>query len=635
MVGSKRRLTDLSTIDDDAAYPFLPTGSGGRLNALVELEEARSCLYPTGFYNKALEPRQKRARKLPPQPTVATPSVHISPPHQPATELPLEPTGAGTRVNIDQGEAIGTWDDLGDVFGGNGGGCAQVNDGIQPVSKPAEITEAHLASYLDAVNRWVSGLSHIDGPIFAIEGWDLARQRSTGTWYHIQYIFLPDTLNVVCTCPPAVKYGHCVHELMFRHYDVQKFAGSVDTRNFSGTRVVMFLRQPVPNTSDSLTMFSVAHPDSPFLKERALVTHIGPSPTHGEWRCSKDAGGHKTCTHVSSAQRALCGALEIEWIASTTEENEDGGRIELVAAEPVAALPRQGAVSYRPVLPPRFITLKTDPVLYERPPPYRSPPAGVIPLDTASSCPCPSTKRATVRGDKGSEVKDCRVWTAWDVYEAKVQLQRCPNCFSTSRRYIGPDLREVGLFNYNNTTIVSHELLDDYTIMFTTSETPFTSFCTFMNHRFGEVPRPPNVPRATFMGEDLFRSVWFAYVLIQSFEKDMLCTLCGPHPKTVIWDGVTLAFDKSTSPPPSARQPLPPLTPFDQGRIPLLHRKFFLEIVAEESVLQLVNGKALIRLKQFLTPPNAQDSVSLINGIPAFYHLYHIHPNPLALSPHI
>ncbi|TEB10931.1 hypothetical protein FA13DRAFT_1806195 [Coprinellus micaceus] len=72
-----------------------------------------------------------------------------------------------------------------------------------------------------------------------------------------------------------------------------------------------------------------------------------------------------------------------------------------------------------------------------------------------------------------------------------------------------------------------------------------------------------------------------------------------------------------------------------QGRIPLLHRKFFLEIVAEESVLQLVNGKALIRLKQFLTPPNAQDSVSLINGIPAFYHLYHIHPNPLGASPHI
>jgi hypothetical protein len=46
------------------------------------------------------------------------------------------------------------------------------------------------------------------------------------------------------------------------------------------------------------------------------------------------------------------------------------------------------------------------------------------------------------------------------------------------------------------------------------------------------------------MGEDLFRSIWFAYVLIQSFEKDMSCTLCGPHPKTVIWDGVTLAFDK-------------------------------------------------------------------------------------------
>ncbi|TEB10930.1 hypothetical protein FA13DRAFT_1806194 [Coprinellus micaceus] len=274
---------------DDAAYPFLPTGSGGRLNALVELEEARSCLYPTGFVNNDRDTLAGITYQGDSE--IATPSVHISPPHQPATELPLEPTGAGTRVDIDQGEAIGTWDDLGDVFGGNAR-CRNLQ----------EITEAHLASYLDAVNRMgVWTLPHRQDLYSPLRVGIWLVNAARGTWYHIQYIFLPDTLQML-------------------HYDVQKFAGSVDTRNFSGTRVVMFLRQPVPNTSDSLTMFSVAHPDSPFLKERALVTHIGPSPTHGEWRCSKDAGGHKTCTHVSSAQRALCGALEIEWIASTTEE---------------------------------------------------------------------------------------------------------------------------------------------------------------------------------------------------------------------------------------------------------------------------------------------------------------------------
>ncbi|KAJ2911578.1 hypothetical protein MD484_g8838, partial [Candolleomyces efflorescens] len=117
------------------------------------------------------------------------------------------------------------------------------------------------------------------------------------------------------------------------------------------------------------------------------------------------------------------------------------------------------------------------------------------------------------------------------------QSSVCPSCPSARRQYIGPDLREQGLFNYNNSILVSHELLDEYTMAFVASETPFTAFVSVLSHRY-------TVSGVTFMGEDLFRSIWFSYVSLQAFDDDFKCSRCGPYPDTVIWDGITLAFSK-------------------------------------------------------------------------------------------
>ena len=118
-----------------------------------------------------------------------------------------------------------------------------------------------------------------------------------------------------------------------------------------------------------------------------------------------------------------------------------------------------------------------------------------------------------------------------------IELQPCPTSVPTKRRFIGPDLRELGLFNYNNMAIFSHDLLDDYTSTFCTSETPFVAWITVVSRRYEAL-------KTSFIGEDLFRSVWFAYVKLQQFPGDMVCSLCGPYPDTIIWDGVTLAFGR-------------------------------------------------------------------------------------------
>ncbi|RXW14434.1 hypothetical protein EST38_g11419 [Candolleomyces aberdarensis] len=275
---------------------------------------------------------------------------------------------------------------------------------------------------------------------------------------------------------------------------------------------------------------------------------------------------------------------------------------------------------------------------------------------------------------------------------------------------IGPDLRDQGLFNYNNSVIVTHELLDEYTISYVTSETPFTAFVTLVAHRYA-------VSSATFMKEDLFRAVWFSYASLQALENDMCCSRCGPYPETVIWDGITLAFGRkhlsaSLTPPTittaasivrhsikyqpkqqlladiglrkQLRQVLqgPELdkvfleednsdddsTPqytkekLEQKsrrivehlnrvqevwdslkkicpelgelfvslygasayskrlKVPADYRSFFLQVAAEESVLQMVNGAALADLREFLSNPRGTDKTRLLS-IPGLYRV--------------
>ncbi|KAJ2920824.1 hypothetical protein H1R20_g16268, partial [Candolleomyces eurysporus] len=293
---------------------------------------------------------------------------------------------------------------------------------------------------------------------------------------------------------------------------------------------------------------------------------------------------------------------------------------------------------------------------------------------------------------------------------AQIELQACPTCPVSRRRFIGPDLREKGLFNYNNSVVVAHELLDEYTISYVTSETPFTAFVTLVAHRYA-------VSGATFMKEDLFRAVWFSYASLQALDNDMRCSRCGPYPETVIWDGITLAFGRkhlsaSLTPPTTTTtasivrhsikyQPKQQLL-VDVGlrkklrqvlqgpelddvfleednsdddstrqynkekleqksrrivehldrvqevwdglkeicpelgelfvsfygasayskrlRVPPEYRSFFLQVAAEESVLQMVNGAALSDLRQFLSNPQGMEKTQLLS-IPGLYRI--------------
>jgi hypothetical protein len=95
------------------------------------------------------------------------------------------------------------------------------------------------------------------------------------------------------------------------------------------------------------------------------------------------------------------------------------------------------------------------------------------------------------------------------------------------------------IFNFNNRILMTHELLNDYTSAYTTSETPFVAWVTVVSRRYKS---QQSVHK--FLLEEMFRATWFAYIGLQYLGGDMQCPLCGPSPDTTIWDGVTLAFNQ-------------------------------------------------------------------------------------------
>ncbi|TFK60402.1 hypothetical protein BDN72DRAFT_719656, partial [Pluteus cervinus] len=137
--------------------------------------------------------------------------------------------------------------------------------------------------------------------------------------------------------------------------------------------------------------------------------------------------------------------------------------------------------------------------------------------------------------------KSCVVYGLYTAHSTEIELQRCPGSLDagTPHHYLGPDLRDLGIFNLNNTSLFTHELLDGYTSAFSCSETPFKSWTTQIS-RFYHARASPH----PLISDEGFRTAWFAFVNLQMKDGDMTCPSCGPNPSVTIWDGVTLAFSR-------------------------------------------------------------------------------------------
>lgn len=192
------------------------------------------------------------------------------------------------------------------------------------------------------------------------------------------------------------------------------------------------------------------------------------------------------------------------------------------------------SISHLPILPPAWAALPTDPNLYDHAPPLTARPERLL-LSTDSQCLCKTAYDA----ERPTIFKPCTIYTLSRAFTTLIEVQSCGDCAADHRRFIGPDRRDLGLFNLNNHLLFSHDVLDEYTSAFTSSETPFVAWVSTVRRRY-----TTHRSEHAFVHEDTFRRAWFAYTRLQCFEGDMTCPRCGPSPEDVIWDGVTLAFSK-------------------------------------------------------------------------------------------
>ncbi|KAG6822403.1 hypothetical protein H0H92_014021 [Tricholoma furcatifolium] len=160
----------------------------------------------------------------------------------------------------------------------------------------------------------------------------------------------------------------------------------------------------------------------------------------------------------------------------------------------------------------------------------------VIRLEDDARCMCGALRNH----DNPIVTNTCRVYAILGCFDTEIELQRCSQCTGGRHRFVGPDCREMGLFNYNNRIILSHDLLDEYTMAYTSSETPFTAWVGIAARRY-KVHNSQN----PFISETVFRAAWFSYACLLALDGDFRCSRCGPVPQEPIFDGVVVAFSKS------------------------------------------------------------------------------------------
>jgi CxC4 like cysteine cluster associated with KDZ transposases len=195
------------------------------------------------------------------------------------------------------------------------------------------------------------------------------------------------------------------------------------------------------------------------------------------------------------------------------------------------------AISHLPVHPPLWASLPDDPLTYPHAQPLRAVP-GILELNDVSRCCC-FPIRSAYSPLRPSEHHSCTVYTLTGAHCTRIELQLCPSCPRTLRRFIGPETWDLGVFNFNNRILFTHDLLDEYTSAYTSSETPFVGWVATVSRRYMN-----HGSERPFVTEKMFRAVWFSYIQLQHLETVLQCHACGPMPQDTIWDGVTLAFSQ-------------------------------------------------------------------------------------------
>ena len=108
---------------------------------------------------------------------------------------------------------------------------------------------------------------------------------------------------------------------------------------------------------------------------------------------------------------------------------------------------------------------------------------------------------------------------------------------STNDGYAGPQFTKMGLFNFSNHSIFSHELMNLYSSTYFGMVAPFNLFAKTIRHHYLN-----NGCTEAFCGVDLFCLAYYLWTCVQALGDSFSCPKYGPEPDTVILDRMAHSF---------------------------------------------------------------------------------------------
>ncbi|KAJ8095481.1 hypothetical protein PM082_023251 [Marasmius tenuissimus] len=438
------------------------------------------------------------------------------------------------------------------------GGIDDALDSGDPLQLTEGQSEEELQHFFREFQEGRVGFYHVGSFVFIVQGWDRGEMAPSDKWYHFRAQKVGSDVDLDCRCPDGRQLRSCIHKECYREFREDCFR-RLECYDGTDSLVVLFRRERLSDfkaeTAEWLNMFSVQEERSheSELDRRAVVSFVGTDDGRGEWKClSSRHVKASSCSHRKMAMksfrvfnaRVANGESDLEDVDSNLDDmfgplcdmDTTGGTEEMAVVEPVNGDQRsEKSISYLPIRPPEWISLPSDVPHYPRTSP-KAPIPDTITLQVAGRSNCDIRFSPEMHGMERIR-KRCKVYTLTEELDRWIEVIRCPTCHSRKHCFIGPDPRSLGLFNYNNSVLLSHELLDEYVSRFTSTVSPFASFVEGMSRIYSG-------RGCSFVKEDLFQSAWFAYASLQDFSGDMYCPECLEEPDCVIWDGITLAYGK-------------------------------------------------------------------------------------------
>ncbi|BGP35738.1 hypothetical protein JCM10296v2_007590 [Rhodotorula toruloides] len=424
--------------------------------------------------------------------------------------------------------------------------------------------------------------------------------------------------SAVCTCGSGDNVQSCIHRQLLQ------------------AEWAFFSALEGSSTADNPEAAVVNFDDSPYSALLSVRKAQNPSSTDGRrtfvwwlggnsWRCEactpSTASPATPCIHRQRAKHFLLQVLDDHDIAqleadggAIAEGAEDAEEGDVnAAAGRVPRQPETNSRSFRAVPPPTFARL--DPAAPRSPVIALTDLPSPLPINEHSRCAC----RRAGSPDRPVRTIPCTVYSSSGAIRTQIQVKHC-SCARFARRWsVGPDLGEYGLFNYSNSTVVTHELLNACSSQFLRSPTPLSAFHHTTEDAYLERQSP-----VEFMSKRLFVRVFFSFVRLQSHEASFICPKCGEEPATVIADGVSISFPATQR--LSTLQPPTIPTGSDEDRRMAAILAAFLEQLPQLSINNITTHLYIRFLRQLAT---ADMLLSIVRRTPTLSRrLGHAHQHP-------